>query len=216
MATKTSPVTRTDAIDVTDPDQARALAAAWDGIYHFFGGRVAEWVMLPPSEDNPIGGLVANGFSVSTDLTVGPEKVLEDIGKRNRRLEMFPNYFWLFGNVTPPEFTNPQDMTNFMVQYLKGSVEEGTAKTPEYVRNAVSAYKAAAGLRTRRGPRRKIIRLDEIGKIDQNQLAEIPEDQLNAFLELAQGIAKRNAAKANGNGSKATTNAETTEAVPVS
>lgn len=191
MATKNSAQTRSDTIEVTNLDQAKALAAAWDGIYHFFGGRVDSWELLPPSDDNPNGGIVAHGFSVNN--TIDPHQVISDIGKRNRRLEMFPNYFWLFGGITPPDFTEAQDMTNFMVQYLKGSVEEGTAKTPEYVRNAVSQYKADAGLRTRRGPKRKIIRLDNLSDIDASQLSEIPEDQLAQFLALAQSVQNRQA-----------------------
>jgi hypothetical protein len=79
-------------------------------------------------------------------------------------------------------------MTNFMVQYLKGSVEDGTAKTPEYFRKAVADYKGSHGLRTRRGPKRKIIRLDNLGEIDASQLAQIDPQQLEDFLALAKSV----------------------------
>lgn len=204
MAKGSTAPARSETVEVTDQAQSRALAAAWDGVYHFFGGRVENWELIPPTDENPDGELIAHGFSVNGNLD--PNQILSDIGKRNRRLEMLPNYFYLFDNVTPPEFTEAQDMTNFMVQYLKGSVEAGTAKTPEYVRNAVAEYKAQRGLTTRRGPRRKIIRLDELASIDASQLRAIPQDQLEAFLRLAQGIADA----ATANGSPSTEEAATT------
>src|SRR3954466_15147106 len=148
MATKTATVDapeRSEAIDVDNPAIARGLAAAWQGLYHFVGARVENWEILSPSDDLPDGGLIAHGFSVNAGID--PEQVITDIGDRNRRLEMFPTYFYIVENMAPADFDTPQDMTNFGVQYLKGSVEEGTAKTPEYLRKGVADYKATRGLR---------------------------------------------------------------------
>lgn len=188
MAKTTAPA-RSESIDVAGLD-ARALAAAWRGVYHFLGGRVDNWEVITPNEDNPDGGLVAHGFTVDADLD--PNKVIADIGNKERRLEFFPFYSYLNG-AEPPHFDKPQDMTNFMIQYLKGSVEEGTSKTPEYVRTKVAAYKAAHNMRTRRGPKRKIIRLDELANIDASQLSSIDPDELAAFLALAQSVQAANA-----------------------
>lgn len=189
MASKTSAPARSAEIEVTDLAQSRGIAAAWRGIYHFFGGRVQSWEFVPPTDENPDGGLIAHGFSVLSSLD--PNQIVSDIGNRDRRLEMFPFYFYANGTATPPDFLTSQDMTNFMVQYLKGAVEEGTAKTPEYVRKAVADYKAANGLRTRRGPKRKIIRLDNLAELDATQLSEIDPAQLQDFLKLAQSIVSK-------------------------
>lgn len=211
-SSKTSPA-RSASIDVSGPS-ARALGAAWRGTYHFVGGRVENWEIVPPTEDNPTGELIAHGFSVNGGLD--PNQIISDITGKDRRLEFFPFYF----NVTNPDYvpmdyTNPQDMTNFLVQYLKGSVDEGTAKTPEYWRTGVANYKSGLGIRTRRGPKRKVIRLDELENLDPSQLAEIEPDALDKFLEMAHAIQSRNqaAATANGNGQPNGSKSDTTEEV---
>jgi hypothetical protein len=190
---KSQAQSRSETVATIVGDAAIALAAAWRGVFHFFGGRVDSWDILPVSDEHPEGGLVANGFTVNGSLN--PDEVIRDISKRNRRLEFFPAYNYLVLGDTPPEYTDPQDMTNFMVQYLKGSVEEGTAKTPEYVRQAVADYKSAHGLRTRRGPKRRIIRLDALDQLDEATIANIPQDQMDAFLALATKVAGAREAK---------------------
>jgi len=210
-SSKTSPA-RSDSIDVTGTD-ARALAAAWRGTYHFVGGRVDNWEIVPPSEDSPVGELIAHGFSVNGGLD--PDRIISDISGRDRRLEFFPFYFTATDpNYVPLDYVNPQDMTNFLVQYLKGSMEEGTAKTPEYWRDGVAKYKAGLGIRTRRGPKRKVIRLDELDTLDASQLAEIEPDALAHFLELANAQLARQ--QANGNGGKSTKSNSTEEVAAAS
>lgn len=179
---------RTDSIDVTDPKSAKALAAAWRGVHEFFGGRVANWDVLPPTEDNPDGEIHAMGFSIKSGLEVTPEQLIADLAGRDRRLEFYPFYAYLTGE-SPAAFADPQDMTNWMTLYLKGTVEAGTAKTPAYARNAVAQYKTAQGIETRRGPKRKVIRLDAL---DQVNPKDIPAEQVAALLELASKIASQN------------------------
>jgi len=184
-STSTAPViSRTDPIDVTDPKSAKALAAAWRGVCEFFGGEVANWVVLPPTEEHPDGVINAIGFSIRGDLDVTPEQLISDLAGRDRRLEFMPFYNYLNGEAPAP-YSDPQDMTNWMVLYLKGSVEAGTSKTPAYARNATAQYKTAHGIETRRGPKRRVIRLDAL---DQINVKDIPADQVEALLALASKV----------------------------
>lgn len=182
MASKSAASDRSETLNVTDPKTASALAAAWRGVHEFFGGRVQNWEVNPPTEEHPDGTIAAMGFSVYAKYS--PEKILADISGRDRRLTFQPFASYVAG-AEPAPFTDAQDMTNWSVLYLKGSVEEGTSKTPEYARTAIAEYKAAHGLKSRRGPKLKVIRLDNINEIDVNDL---PQDQLDAILALAQRI----------------------------
>jgi hypothetical protein len=185
MARNSTPVTpRTEAIDVTDPKAAKALAAAWRGVEQFFGGEVTKWEVLPPTEDHPDGVVTAMGFSIKGGLDVTPEQLLADLSGKDRRLEFIPFYNYLNGDKSAP-FTNPQDMTNWAVLYMKGTVEAGTSKTPAYARNAIAQYKTEQGIETRRGPKRRVIRLDAL---DQVNVKDIPADQIEALLALAHKV----------------------------
>ena len=181
MARNSATVTRTDPVDVMDTKSAKALAAAWRGVHEFFGGEVTNWEVLPGTEENPDGEIHAIGFSIKGDLDVTPEQLLADLSIRDRRLEFLPFYSYLNGE-TPESFSDPQEMTNWSTQYLKGTVESGTSKQPAYARNAIQQYKAAQGIETRRGPKRRVIRLDAINSLDPK---EIPSDQIEALLALA-------------------------------
>lgn len=197
-ATDEDTESRSESIDVTDATQAKALAAAWRGVYHFFGGDVERWEISDPNPDSDDpdvrenGQLIVHGFTVDGDLGATPSQVIEDITKRERRLDFLSGYRMIVEGKEPPAFTDPQDMTNFAVLFLKGSVAEGTSKTPEYVRDAISGYKSDHGLASRRGPKRKIIRLDDLKSVDANTIKNIPKDQLDAFLALAQSVAREN------------------------
>jgi hypothetical protein len=68
---------------------------------------------------------------------------------------------------------------------MKGTVEAGTSKTPAYARNAIAQYKAEQGIETRRGPKRRVIRLDAL---DQINVKDIPADQIEALLALAHKV----------------------------
>lgn len=181
-------VARTEPIDVTDLRRALALLAAWRGAYHFFGARVENWEVTSPTSENPDGGLVIHGLTMNGDLN--SNQVLDDLSRRERRVDFLPAYQTIVNGVEPQDFTDPQDITNFSVSMMiKGSGEDGTTKTPEYVRNSISNYKAAHGLATRRGPRRKIIRLDNLDELDEATISQIDPEQLAAFLAKAQNVA---------------------------
>jgi hypothetical protein len=197
---------RSKVIDVLNPYSGIALAAAWRGVNQFFGGEVERWQIIPPEgveeyvnelalpskdreknrqkilDEFSDGIVVAYGFSVDSDYD--PERILSDLGGRSRRLPFFPFNWYVNHDREPEPYTDPQDMTNFVVLYMRGAVEAGTtSKAPDYAREAIQRYKAEAGIKTRRGPRRKIIRLDELDKIS---AGDIDPEQLRALVALAQ------------------------------
>jgi hypothetical protein len=159
---------------ILTPEQSKSVLAAWKGIYHFFGGRVQNWAVTPE-------GVIAEGFTVKDGYD--PEQIITDISKRDRRVELFPAILWINGN-PPDDFANSQEMTNFMVQYFRGSVEEGTAKAPAYVRSAVAGYKGTLGVKTRRGPKRKVFRLDNLSELDETVLKDVNSDELERLQAL--------------------------------
>lgn len=170
--------TRTEPIDVTDSNQALSLLAAWQGVYNFFKGRVLKWIQDPDT-----GNVSAMGFTV--DAQYDPQRILSDISGRDRRID-FPTALRYFNGVEPDPYENPNDMTNFTVNFTKGSVEGGTAKTPQYVRDAVTRYKAEIGLKSRRGRKRTILRLDDINSLDADALIGTDPEQLDRLIALAQ------------------------------
>ena len=178
MATKNSQPARTEPIDIADTEEtapASALLAAWQGIYWLFGGRVDSWEVTP-------AGVIAHGFSVEGSYL--PEKIIEDISHKARRVDFVSGYNAVLGN-EPPKFNDSQEMTTYMVQNFKGSVEDGTSRTPAYVRNAASDYKAANGLKKRRGPSRKILRLDALDETTLQGISPELLDQLKTLVNQA-------------------------------
>lgn len=178
-------------MDVTDPKLASALLAAWRGVYHFFKGRVTPTEEFPTGwEITADGNVIAHGFKVASDYDA--DNILRDISGRDRRVDFGPAYLVVNGAVPEP-YTEASEMTNFMVNYTKGS-ESGTSKTPEYVRKAVASYKAEIGLRGRRGRKRTIIRLDQISKLDPETLSNVAPADLATLIEYARAAAEKQTA----------------------
>jgi hypothetical protein len=154
------------------PDKGSAILAAWKGLYHLFGARGTF--------------SVTNDGVLVNDLTCDPaynlDQIVEDISKHSRRLELVPTYFWVQGNA-PDDFADVAEITAFMVQYFRGSVEDGTAKTPSYLKDAVASYKATRNLLKKRGPRRKVFRLDSLDDIDETMLKGISPESLAKLRE---------------------------------
>jgi hypothetical protein len=145
-----------------------AVLAAWQGIYHLFGGR-GNFEITPD-------GVIVNDFSV--DGKYDPEQIAKDISHRNRRLDLVPTYLWVQG-MEPEPFADAKEMTQFMVQYFRGSVEEGSSRSPKYVRDAVATFKASHNLAKKRGPRKKIFRVDNLSEIDENTLVGVNASELS-------------------------------------
>jgi hypothetical protein len=136
------------------PDRAEALAAAFDGIYHIFGGRVESW---GTNED----GLFANGLTV--DGRFDPEMILNAITSHVRRAPLMPTLRWINGEA-PADFANSQAVTTFTVQYFKNAND---SKVPEWVRAAAQEYKnGREGFYQRRGPKPRAIQLKDISSVN--------------------------------------------------
>lgn len=179
MPSKNSPnqVKTTTPMDV-GPDQSLGLAAAYDGIYHLFNGRVAKWTVTPD-------GLVAEGFTV--DATYDPERILNDVNRRVRRAQLWPTLRWIMGEAPEP-FVRPEDITTFMVQFFKGAEEEGSSKAPKYIRTAAAIYKERTGTKIARGPKPKSLPLTNLSEVNESILlrAGVTHEDIIHLMEIAQ------------------------------
>lgn len=153
-----------------DASQGRSALAAWKMIYHLYGARVEAWG--DPTPD----GITATGFTVNGDND--PETVIKDISSRNRRLDLLSTYGWLQGNA-PEHYADAAEITADTVQFYKGSVDEGSAKSPAYVKTAVANYKAANHLAKKRGPKAKVIHLDKMSEFDESVLQTLDSESIS-------------------------------------
>lgn len=164
---------RSQMITVLPEDGAgNAVLAAWQGIYHLFDGR-AKFEVTPD-------GVIVHDFTV--DAKYDPEQIVKDISHRNRRLDLIPTYLWVQGE-NPEPFVDAKEMTQFMVQYFRGAVEEGSSRSPKYVRDAVQNFKAGNNLAKKRGPRKKIFRVDNLSELDASALVGVNASELARLKE---------------------------------
>lgn len=164
---------RSKAIDL-NPEESRAILAGWQGVYHLFDGK---W------EDITTDGneITIKGFSTSAKYD--PKILARDMSGRNRRLDFAKVYPALQG-IEPPPFQNAEEMTAYLVQYFRGSVEEGTSRSPKYAKEAVADYKIRNGLFKKKGPRPKwknVISLNDLETFDPNVLADVPQEKIEAL-----------------------------------
>lgn len=184
-ATASEPSTgRSNPIDLT-PAESRSILAGWQGIYHLFGGR---WEKITTDE----GNVTIKGFS--TYEKYDPRTLVKDTSGRERRLDFAKIYPYIMGN-EPAPFESAEEMTAFLVQFFRGSVEEGTSRSPKYAKEAVQEYKIANGLYKKKGPRPKfkgVISLDNLDTFDPEQLADVDPKKIEALQSvLEQAINKR-------------------------
>lgn len=186
---------RSASIDV-DVEHGGNVLAAWRGIYHLLGGRADKFNVIPGK------GIEVKGFSVSGQYD--PNQVVTDVSGRDRRGNLLDSLPILNGEA-PPAFTGESaslDMTKWMQQFFRTPGTDG--KSPEYIKDAIKAYKTEQGFPGRRGRPKRIIRIDQLGKLDIATLAQVNLDDLNALEDLI------NKVRAQNNG--ANSSAESTEA----
>ena len=169
VAENTSAPARTDSIDV-GPDKGGNLVAAWRGIFHLFGGRAEGFDMVD-------GGIAVRGFSVVEPYN--PSTVLKDVSGRDRRVDLADGLPVIQGK-EPAPFTESLEMTKWMQQYTRTPGEDG--KSPQYVKDAISEYKKAHGFPGRRGRPKKVIRIENLGKLDAAQLAQVNDSEIAALI----------------------------------
>lgn len=165
------------------PDKANAVLAAWQGLYHLFGARAVSFKVTAE-------GVFVEGLTIWSEYNLS--QIVEDINKRDRRLDLIELYPIVQGE-NPPDFESSQEITLFMVQFFRGSVEDNSSKSPQYLRKAAADYKRTIGLQAKRGPKRKIFRLDNLDAIDPTMLKDVDSadlDHLMAAIREAKAAAK--------------------------
>lgn len=168
---------RSESINL-DENQGRNALAAWKMLFNLYGARVESW-------NRTAIGVEATGFSVFGQYD--PSTVIADISSRTRRLDYLTVAPWVEGQAPEP-YTDAAEITADTVQFYKGAVEEGSAKSPPYTKTAVSAFKAAHSLAKKRGPKPRVIHLDDIENIDPATLENMDGGsiaKLQALLERA-------------------------------
>lgn len=152
--------------------------AAWPGLYHLFGARVERFDI----EDNGI---------VAVNLTFNPKydakTIINDIYQRgdkvvNSRLELFPGHFQLLGQ-EPAPFTTADACTSWMTKTFKGAEGGEGNRSPQYAKDAIAEYKTTKGFAVPRGRPRKVIRISEIGSLNESVLEDVEPQELTKLKE---------------------------------
>lgn len=176
---------RSDSISIPATDGVgNAVLAAWQGLYHLFGAR-GTFRSTPE-------GIAVEDFTTLAEYD--PSQIASDVSHRNRRLDFAEVMPW-FSGMAPEPFVDSKAMTQWSVQFLRGSVEENSSRTPRYVRDAVASYKNSIGIAKRRGPKKKIFRLDNLTEINESTLEGVSAEaleSLKATLEKALASANSN------------------------
>lgn len=150
-----------------------AIIAAWRGLYNFFGAR-AEFEVTPE-------GVRVIGLKFSNEYENEP--IVQDLVSKaspKNRINLLPAHLYIMGQ-EPEPFTNAVEMTNWMVTYLKGAGGNEN-RSPQYAKNAIEAYKAKNGLSVPRGRPRKTFSIENLGKLNQGILADVPAEELENLL----------------------------------
>jgi hypothetical protein len=133
-------------------------------------------------------GIVAEGFTMGSDLGVEPQTVIDDVNRRDRRTQLWPAILWVNGQ-EPEHFANANEITQFGVAYFKGGSDSGTTGTQKYFRDAASTYKNSRNFETRkRGPKPSRINLKELSSLDLSTLqnAGVSAEDLDHLIAVAE------------------------------
>lgn len=180
---------RTDPQDFGPDNGAHNIAAAWQGLYHLLGAQVERF-------DVTADGVIAVGLTFDSAKVPDVDTVVHDISYRgdkfvNRDLPLVPTYFWMNGEA-PAEFEDAGEMTAWMAKFFRGAGEGDSNRSPQYVKDAISAYKTARGIAARRGRPPKKIDIETLGSIDDAILNQVPAGELEKLQEtLARLLANR-------------------------
>jgi hypothetical protein len=163
------------------PDKGGNVLAAWQGVYHLFGGKAEGFDVTPE-------GVIVRTFTTSADYD--PATVAEDVSGRTRRVDLIDSYPILQGE-EPAGFATSLDMTKWMQQYFRKPGEDG--KSPQYVKDAIANYKASHDFPRRKGRPKKTIRIEELGELDESVLAGLNVTELEKLqASINAAVASRN------------------------
>lgn len=172
---------RTEPITL-NPEDSRNVLAAWRPLHELLGARVESWDISADQEQ-----IIANGLTFPANLGETPEKIVKDISGKDRRVALFPAYNYLQGKA-PEAYSDSAAITLDMVQYWKGAVQEGTARAPEYLRNAAANYKKQHNFENKRGAKPRVIRLDKLDELNPEQIGKMDLKKLQALKALLENI----------------------------
>ena len=166
--------TRTEPIDVLPPD-SNGVIAAWDGLYWAFGARAESFDVVPE-------GLAIKGLTFDSGHA-DPATIIADVNHKGRRVPLFPAINWINGQ-EPAPFATAQEMTAYMVNHFRGSVDADSTKSAKYVRDAFSALKGRQGIVSKRGPKTKTINLKNLASVNASTLkaANVSREDLETLL----------------------------------
>lgn len=168
---------RTTPMTLGPNEGGNAVAAAWRGAVNLFGAQVERWDFVPGE------GVVAVGLTFNSDVPA--ETLVSDLYRRgdknvSRRLD-FTEFLPYFNGEAPEPYTDSNDMTQWMVQFLKGAGEGDGSRSPQYAKDAIAAYKIAHQIAAPRGRRRRIVRIANLGELNTDSLSEVDTDELTTL-----------------------------------
>jgi hypothetical protein len=181
MATRTASTETTVTENRTTPQDfgpdngGRNVVAGWQGLVNLFGAQADSLVVNAD-------GAFANGVTFNADSIPDVETLIHDISYRGdkavtRDLPLYPTYLWLNGE-TPAPFEDAGEMTLWMSKFFRGAAGENESnRSPQYVKDAITAYKTRLGISTRRGRPPTKISIENLGSIDPLLLAQVPADE---------------------------------------
>lgn len=144
-------------------------------------------------------GVVAVNLTFDASLVPDVETVIHDISYKGdkfiaRTLELTPAFFYLTGQ-EPVAFPDAGSMTAWMAKFFRGSGEGDNNRSPQYVKDAIVAYKNRSHMSTRRGRAPKKINIESLGSLDDSILAQVDAAELsNLQATLARILSARAAA----------------------
>lgn len=191
---------RTEPMTVGPSEGGNAVLAAWRGLVNLAGARAKRFditsegvVVVDLTFDGDIlGSAGTTAGQLVSDLAFRGEKLVE---RRLDLIELFPYVTHPANDVQP--YTDSSDMTQWMVNHLKGAGEGDGSRSPEYAKKLISAYKEDHGIAAPRGRRRKIVRLDNLRELKPETMAGVPIEELTALQKtIAEAIANQQNASA--------------------
>lgn len=161
---------RTTPVTLTPVEGGNNVLAAWQGLYNLFGAQAERF-------DITHEGVVV--VDLTFDGQYDPDRIIYDISGRNRHVPLVPSWFYLQGE-NPEPFTDPLDMTKWMAQYFRREKGAGSdeSKSPQYVKDAIAAYKKEHNFPGRKGRKKTTVKIEELGEIEESLLAGVSVEEL--------------------------------------
>lgn len=172
----------TEAITFGPKDGGNTILAAWDFLYWVFGARVERFDPTPE-------GIYAVNFRVREGYD--PRQIVADMHpEKDRRIELIPTYLWVQGE-EPEKLTDSQAMTQTLTQFFRSDDGSGS-RSPDYAKKAIQEYKREQGIEKPRGrqPGTRTVKIEQLGSLNEAQLADVPADDVAKLAELFARLAK--------------------------